>query len=585
MGSYFDAEMRLLQETAQEFARAFPEKARLLNLLDVKDRDPYVERLLEGMAFLTAEVKQRIDDDIPELSEALLSHVRPCFLRPFPSCCIMQFTPRPGQLPQALTLPRGTQLSSGSINVPGQGPGALDERVHCRFRTTSEVELQPLRLANFQLDAPVHGRQTARLHFQLDHDVSPDELDLKSLKIYLHGDHSTAMELYHSFTAQIAQVEIVFPGHPHPPFRLGGQETVKPCHLDADQVMIPSSGRDFPGFHLLHEYFCFPEKYLFVAVHHLDRLAWPDDCCEFEILCHLRESLGDDLRLSKDNFRLHCAPAINLFESSSEPIQLHHRQWEYPVIANNNNPASLQVYSVNRVTGAQPRTGLRKNYSSLPQFDHGDHQETYFQVGHRHREGLRPLTYLVTGGALGEEVETLSCDITVFNGNVPRDHLQTGDIRSPGQGFPTNVTACNITRPTPMRLPPQRDDYRMALVTHLSVGYNSLASRDNLRQLLMLYNWSDQPQNRRRIRGVTEIQLKPLHRIHRGALLRGVDIQLKMAERDYLSPADVYLFGTILHHFFTMYVTINAFVQTGSQLSPSKSELIWEPLLGENFLI
>ena len=52
MREYFESEMRLLHEAAADFAKAHPEQARMLNLAEVRDRDPYVERLLEGMAFI-----------------------------------------------------------------------------------------------------------------------------------------------------------------------------------------------------------------------------------------------------------------------------------------------------------------------------------------------------------------------------------------------------------------------------------------------------------------------------------------------------------------------------------------------------
>jgi type VI secretion system protein ImpG len=585
MGSYFDREMRLLQETAQEFARAFPEKASQLNLLDLKDRDPYVERLLEGMAFLTAEVKQRIDDDLPEFAEALLGHIRPHFLRPFPSCCIMQFSPRPGQLQQTTVIDKNTSISSSTVTLPAQGTMTYDERIHCRFRTTSPVVLQPLRLSSVELATPVHGYQTMTLLFQFDHDVQPQRLDFSRLKLFLHGDQTTAMEVYQALTSQIDRVEIGFPGRVERPQRLGKQEVVHPCHLDADNILIPSSGREFLGFHLLHDYFCFREKYQFVELTHMEALTWPDGCSEFEVVFHLKTPLSDELRLTKDNFRLHCAPAINLFTSSSEPIHLDQKQTSYPVVANNNTPDGVMVYSVDQVTGSQIGSGTKTRYSALPQFNHRSTSQRYFQVSHRQQEGLRPRTCLSVGGEIGEQAEILSCDITACNANAPRDHLQVGDIKAPGQDFPSQVTAANITRPTRMFLPPDRPDYRLALVTHLTVSYNSLANAPALQQLLALYDWSDHPQSSQRIAGIQNIELAPLKRVHRGALLRGLDIRLHMEEKNYLSAADAFLFGTVLHHFFSMYVTINTFVQTGSSLSPSKRELQWDPLLGENFLI
>ncbi len=585
MSKYFDSEMRLLQEAAQEFSQAFPEKARMLNLKDIKDRDPYVERLLEGMAFLTAELKQRIDDDVPEISEALLSHVRPYFLRPFPSCCIMQFNPRAGQMKQATVLPRGTQLTSSVVTLPDPTQHKTNERIQCRFRTTSEVTLQPLRLSSFRLGTPTHGGQSFHLHFQLDHGITADQLGLDRIKFYLHGDPATAMAIYQAMTAMTEHVSVAFPGQPSRPFLLGNQKAIQPCHLDADNLLVSSSGRSFLGFHLLHEYFCFREKYQFVSLRNLQNVNWPEKCCEFEIQIELNQSLSEDFRLSKENFRLHCTPAVNLFDTTSEPIQLTHRLTEYPVIADTNHLDSIMIYSIDDVTGSQPVTGKISPYSSLPKFNHYSGSDRFYHVSHRVREGLRPMTYLSLGGTMTETKEILSCDITACNGTIPRDHLQIGDIKAPSQDFPSNVTCENITRPSQMLLPPNRSDYRLALIAHLTVSYNSLSSIDSFRQLLSLYDWSEQEQSSKRIQGVTAISVSPLNRVYRGALLRGMEIRLDLNDSNYISRADAYMFGTVLHNFFTMYASINTFVQTGSIMSPSKSELTWDPLLGENFLI
>jgi type VI secretion system protein ImpG len=302
---------------------------------------------------------------------------------------------------------------------------------------------------------------------------------------------------------------------------------------------------------------------------------------------HIRitEPLSEEYRLSHNNFRLHCAPAINLFDSTSEPVSLTHKRTEYPVVADTNHPDGIVIYSVNRVSGNRPSTGESHTYSPLPSFNHRSGTNRYYHVSHRVREGRRPMTYLSVGGALTGKQEILSCDITACNGAIPREHLQIRDIKAPAQDFPSNVTCENITRPSRLLMPPDRADYRLALIAHLTVSYNSLASVTSFRQLLSLYDWSDQEQSEKRIQGVSRIEVAPLSRVYRGAMLRGMDIRLTLDEKQYISPSDTYLFGTILHHFFSMYATINAFVQTGINLNPSGSEMIWDPLLGENFLI
>ena len=64
---YYEAEMRYLREAGKEFAQAFPDRARELDLDRVGERDPHIERLFEGFAFLMGRLRHKIDgpDETP----------------------------------------------------------------------------------------------------------------------------------------------------------------------------------------------------------------------------------------------------------------------------------------------------------------------------------------------------------------------------------------------------------------------------------------------------------------------------------------------------------------------------------------
>src|SRR5215813_1793277 len=69
-----------------QFAEKYPKIASRLRLESSKEtEDPHVERLIESFAFLAARVHLRLDDDFPEITEALLNIVYPHFVRPIPS--------------------------------------------------------------------------------------------------------------------------------------------------------------------------------------------------------------------------------------------------------------------------------------------------------------------------------------------------------------------------------------------------------------------------------------------------------------------------------------------------------------------
>src|ERR1700719_1583575 len=110
----YDRELNALRRLAAEFAIAHPKIAGRLRLApDVVD-DPHVARLLEGVAFLAARVHHRLDDEFPELTEALLGVLYPHYLAPVPSAAIAQFEPQP-ELSVPLRLPAGLAVETEPV--------------------------------------------------------------------------------------------------------------------------------------------------------------------------------------------------------------------------------------------------------------------------------------------------------------------------------------------------------------------------------------------------------------------------------------------------------------------------------------
>ena len=574
MREYYEAELRLLHDTAQEFARAYPEEAGMLNLNEVKDRDPYIERLLEGMAFLTAQIRQHIDDDIPEISETLLNQLWPHFLRPFPSASIVNFTPRIGQLQQTQLLDKGTILLT---------PPVGDERVICRFRSASEVKLNPLRILKLDLQEAAGGGTVMALTFQFDSGISGHDLDLSNLKLYLHADPAVALWLHYQLCKKLQRARIQFPDNPtRQAIDLPIANTIRPAHLSADDALINLSGRSFHGFHLLQDYFCFREKYLFINIQGLESVDWPYTAQQFQLELKIEGLCPQDHNLRKENFLLHCAPVVNLFEYSSEPINLNHKRSAYAVIADTSAREGMQVYSLDRMVGSDAESGERHEYFPMQSFQHRRQGGRYY---HTHRKSLgtgRNETYVSIGGKTNYKNEMLSCTVTASNGSYPRRYLKENDIRTPSVEFPSYAAFANVTRPTAMLEPPRRERFQWDLISHLSLNYNSLADKDTFKCVLKLYDWSQDEQNRRRIDGVKEIKVQSVDRIRRGALMRGLDIWLTIHEDHYRSIADIYLFGQVVHHYFSMYAAMNCFVQTRVVCHPSNEEIVWEPLIGEN---
>ncbi|HDN2671693.1 TPA: type VI secretion system baseplate subunit TssF [Klebsiella michiganensis] len=141
---YFDAEMRYLREAAKEFAQTHPDRAAMLDLDKAGTPDPYVERLFEGFAFSMGRLREKIDDDLPEFTEGLVSMLWPHYLRTIPSLSVVALTPALHAMKMAEVVPAGLEVYSRPV-----GP----KNTVCRYRTTQDVVLNPLSVSAVTDDA------------------------------------------------------------------------------------------------------------------------------------------------------------------------------------------------------------------------------------------------------------------------------------------------------------------------------------------------------------------------------------------------------------------------------------------------
>jgi type VI secretion system protein ImpG len=573
---YFESEMRVLNEAARDFARVFPEQAGRLNLSDPSGRDPYVERLLEGMAFLSAQIRQKIDDDIPEISATLLNQLWPDALRAYPSCSILECAPGVGAKPPQ-TIEAGAVVMSGPVG---------DEHTVCRFRTVADLELTPLRLAGVRAEEERAAGTRVTLDVQRLAAASVRNWRPASLLVHVGGDPALALTLLHQLTTCLQSVEVVVERDGRSVRRrLGGQERVGFDETLWNTPMTPLEGRVFSGFHLLQDYFHFREKFQFVRIR-LDAADWlePEDTA-FRIELHVRDLLPPDHHVNEETLRLHCVPVVNLYKSSSEPMRRDERRGEYKVVADASARESVQVFRVDGLTGINGRTGERREYRPLFSRAHAADRSSHFQATPRPALDGHLDTWIGLDADGDEVQETLSCDILAHNGSYPRRFLFEGSLTKAGPGMPGGVDLRNRTRPTPLLAPPERRDWHWALINFMALSYESIRDAEGLRRLLSLFDWSGAPQNARRIEGLSRLSVSPVDVVRRGAVLHGVELELTATESMYRSEADLYLFGSVLEQFLGEYASLNTFTRLRILRQPSNREMTWTPRYGTSLPI
>lgn len=590
---YYEAEMRYLREAGKEFAQAFPDRARMLNIDRIGDRDPHVERLFEGFAFLMGRLRHKLDDELPELTEGLVGMLWPHYLRMIPSLSILELTPTAGALQRHEIAAAGLEVVSDPIPFGTQSGSA--ENVECIYRTTQAVDLYPLRLTEANAYAREDGRSVIRMRLAMQAQVEREELSVPRLRLYLHADRPVAMALYAALTAEPLAVQVRVPGHPAD--RPGTPQPMPGLHLEpvgfgAQERLWPKPDNAFGGYQLLLEYFTFPEKFMFVDLVGLDMAAIPPTATYFDVEVVLARPFPDDMRFSAENVRLYCTPIINLFQLEADPLTVTHAETEYRVRAMEHHGQHVEAYSVDTVRGFEAASGERFEYAPFAAFRHRggmlrhEMPERYFHTRVRRGPSGRVDTWLVFGGHAWDQAhtlpqETLSLSVTGTNGMLPRKGLREAGITSMRGGF-TNVGAVrNLTAPTLPVYPPTGDRFHWRVLSHLAPNYLSLLDAEVLRGSLALYDWTDGELNRRRIEAITDVRHRPLQKLVKGGLLRGVEIVVTLDSTRFAGQGDVELFGEMLNRFLSLYATVNLYTRLVIVSQPDGKRLAWPDSKGE----
>ncbi|SET61618.1 type VI secretion system baseplate subunit TssF [Thorsellia anophelis] len=571
---YYEAEMRYLREAGKEFAEAFPDRAALLNLDRVGDRDPYVERLFEGFAFLMGRLREKLDDDLPELTEGLVSLLWPHYLRTVPSMAIVQLSPDKLTLKQSERLSEGFEIETDAVGL---------KRTHCIYRTTRPIVLRPFEIASFTVGQALDGRSMLTLRFSTASDVDWDAVDLDSIPLYLHADAPISSALYVALVHNIQQAYYRLPELTSESRTISLKFT--PMGFASDDPLWPKGDASFSGYQLLLEYFTFRDKFMFVGLTGLNQLPLSKGTREFEIDLVLSEQWPVDFPLNADNLKLHASPVINLFTIESDPMSLSSFEHEHLLRPLRLQDGHTEIYSVDRVASSKRAEG--SEYVPFTSFRHRggmlrqDAPERYFHT--RMRRGVSGLhdTWLILGGDGHEQdrfdkEETLSLNITCTNGQLPRKALRGARFTRMPHQPPIPITLNHLTAPTLPCYPPANDRFHWRLLSHL--GTNFLSMMDNpevLRGTLALYDWTEDELNQRRLESIVDVKHKLIQRFERGFLMRGVSITVTIDQKGFTGEGDILLFGELLNLFFALYADVHLFNQLTIQIIPTGKQHTW----------
>ncbi len=373
---YYEQELAFLRRMGAAFAEKYPKIASRLVLEPTKCEDPHVERLLEGFAFLAARIHLKLEDDLPEISDALLSVVYPHYLRPIPSMSIVEFhlDPEQGKLTTGLRIPRDSVLYSRPV---GGAP--------CKFRTCYDTTLWPLSVTAAQWRTPdqlrppvtaVNAAAALRVELQCFPDVTFEKLELNTLRLYLNGESTLVSTLYEVLANNCVQIQVrdCGPAPKRKPVLLPAT-ALRPVGFGPDEGILPVPRRSMAAYRLLQEYFTFSEKFLFFDLDGFDQLRAAGFGPSAEVIFLLSSFERAERRpvleagVAQRTILLGCAPIVNLFSQDSEPVEIVPTRYEHPVVADARRRESTRIFSggllVRPAPGERVRPGGRHGSLSL----------------------------------------------------------------------------------------------------------------------------------------------------------------------------------------------------------------------------
>jgi type VI secretion system protein ImpG len=620
---YYNRELQHLREVGGEFASEFPKIAGRLGLDSFECADPYVERLLEGFAFLAARVQLKIDSEFPHFTQHLLEIVYPHYLAPTPSMAVVQFQPEPaeGSLEAGFVVPRGTVLRSQL---------GKDEQTPCEYRSAHDVTLWPLEIAEAEyftgkepvafLDLPQLSRVRAGIRLQLRTTIPGlafERLPLTRLPLFLHGADELPMHLYEQLFAHVIAM-VIRPTHRPAAWDdvIYARPSISRVGFADEQALLPYSPPSFEGYRLLHEYFAFPQRYLFVELGELDRAMEQCEDGELDILLLLSDI--DPLlenALNASHFALFCAPAINLFPKRVDRIHLTDRMAEHHVVPDRTRPMDFEVYQLTRVAGIGAEADKEQEFRPFYAADdltHPDENKAYYTVhrmprllsSRQRRRGPRSSylggeTYLalVDGNEAPYrgELRQLSLAALCTNRDLPLQiPIGLGETDfTLESGAPVRAIRClaGLTKP---RHSHAQAETAWRIISHLSLNYLSLLDTDDkqgavaLRELLSLYGDLAEAPVRKQIDGVLSVVSKPITRRAPVpgpiAFARGLEITVTLDENSF-EGSGIFLLGAVLEQFFAKYVSLNSFTETVIKSNERGEVIRWPPRIGKRHLL
>jgi len=597
---YYERELAWLRKAGSDFAATNPTVAGNLNLRNDVVEDPHVSRLIESVALLDARIQQRLDDDFPQISDALLEHLYPQFLAPLPAMTVVEMIA--DDIDKPLTIDAHSIICSAPV-----------DGISCQFRTVYPVTLLPLQLHSAQLQPqPLNtpGTDAARgaaavlvLRLQANSDdFSFATSNIDKLRLFLRGAQYN-WPLHQLLTDHCVHITVASDAQDQAP------ATIAPANLRvagfaAEETLLPSLKPSPQPCHHLLEFLHFPHKFLFIDLHGLVA-ATTHMRGNISLFVYLDASDRElERNLDANFFSLSATPVVNLFDHAAEPISLAPGDVEYPLVADARNSDSYEIHAITQMVHIDDVSGARSPMAAFFGITHANCNTTRYW--HHRRELVHRDSQ---GGTAGFDSFVTFSDIAC-NTTPPQQAIVQPSLLCSNRNLPARLAVGQtefrlrndsgrvqrIHALLPLTRPIRRQPgtgARWRLLSHLNGSLYGLADSGDataaLRAILYLHAAEDNAVTRALIAAIDDVKVDtvmlPLRCQGRIALCRGIDICICINDTR-LAGTSLTLYAMVLEHFLAQSVNLNSFVRLGIKRK-GQPDIIkrWPPRAGTRSLL
>ena len=594
---YYRDNLGYLRTLGAEFAEEFPKIASRLGLSSFDCSDPYVERLLEGTAFLAARVEKKLDDGHKRLLESVLSSVVPDALYPIASGAVVEagIDMENDRVRRGFTLPAHSvfDVFIPSVNTP------------CRFTSVWETELTPLKITGAEYvtrDVSLFNTEkkhaaALKLTFEMTNARPVSDLDISDLMLFLNLPDAVASLLLRQIHMETEQLYISTDSETFEPLSGVGFD----IPASSASTMFGRLRGNLNGLHVLQNFLSYPAFFKFVSLKNIGKALTPSTS-KFELLFAFSRREPELVNeITAHALKVNCIPVLNLFKKRSDRSFLDKDAYEFQIIPDRTAPRDYEVYGVRRLEFFNERNETLFGASNFYEEDIEDSENDRRNFFAQHREkslfdrkatqrssytGTEVFVSLAERDKSLFDASQFSADLICTNRDLPLLLTEQMTLSAADAAVQSVSFVVMPTRPAyPLIQTGGGSDW--AKVAHIVFNLSGMLWQDDavpldiMRTLLGNYPIRSAEETERMTEGIVALKSEPetFRFIRNGVVFfePGWKVDCLLNEKSYAGTG-VYIFALVLKEIFKSFTPLNSLLEIEFSSQQSGHIATWKTL-------